>query len=86
MAAKIVMEAEGFRAERVNHAKGDATRFLLQHKEHDNARRITETRLYIETMERALPPVEKILINPEVKQGVMDLWFFGNGVKKTVIE
>jgi len=43
-------------------------------------------RLYIETMEKALPPVEKILINPEVKQGNMDLWFFGKDVKKTVIE
>ncbi len=85
-AEKIVMEAEGFRAERVNHAHGEASRFLLQHEEHAKARQVTETRLYIETLEKALPPVEKILINPEVKQGVMDLWFFGKDVKKTVIE
>jgi membrane protease subunit HflK len=83
---KIVMEAEGFRSERVNHAQGEASRFLLQHEEHEKARQVTETRLYIEAMEKVLPPVEKILINPEVKQGTMDLWFFGNGVKKTVIE
>jgi membrane protease subunit HflK len=85
-AEKIVMEAEGFRSERVNYAQGEASRFLLQHEEHEKAREVTETRLYIETMERALPPVEKILINPEVKQGVMDLWFFGKDAKKTVIE
>jgi hypothetical protein len=33
-----------------------------------------------------MPQVEKILINPEVKQGVLDLWFFGEGAQKTVIE
>jgi membrane protease subunit HflK len=85
-AEKIVMEAEGFRSERINYAQGEASRFLLQHQEHEKARKVTETRLYIETMEKALPPVEKILINPEVKQGVMDLWFFGKDTKKTVIE
>ncbi|MFQ6079102.1 MAG: FtsH protease activity modulator HflK, partial [Thermodesulfobacteriota bacterium] len=85
-AEKIVMEAEGFRSERVNYAQGEALRFLLQHGEHEKAREVTETRLYIETMEKALAPVEKILVNPEVKQGVMDLWFWGKDVKKTVIE
>jgi membrane protease subunit HflK len=85
-AAEIVMTAEGFREKRVNYAQGEASRFVLQHKEHDKARAVTETRLYIETMEEILPPVEKILINPEVKQGGMDLWFFGKDVKKTVIE
>ena len=85
-AAKIVMKAEGFRAERVNYAVGEASRFLLQHEEHDKARKVTETRLYIETMEEALPPVEKILINPDVKQGIMDLWFFGDNGNKILVE
>ena len=85
-AAEIVMAAEGFRAERVNYSRGDASRFVLQHEEHDKARAVTEKRLYIETMEKILPPVEKILVNPDVKQGGMDLWFYGKDVKKTVIE
>ncbi|NIO04041.1 MAG: FtsH protease activity modulator HflK [Proteobacteria bacterium] len=85
-AEKIVMEAEGFRAERANYAQGEAFRFLKQHDEHNKAREITETRLHLETMEKALPEVEKILINPEVKQGVLDLWFFSEGAKKAVIE
>jgi membrane protease subunit HflK len=85
-AEEIIMRAEGFRAKRVNSAKGEASRFILQHDGHDRAREVTETRLYIETMEKILPPVEKILINPDIKQGVMDLWFFGKDVKKVVIE
>ncbi len=43
-------------------------------------------RLYIETLEEVLSPVEKILIAAEVKQGVMDLWFFGKDAKKAFIE
>jgi membrane protease subunit HflK len=85
-AVKIVTEAEGFRSERVNYAQGEASRFLLQHGEHKGAREVTEMRLYIETMEKALLPVEKILINPEVKQGIMDFWFLGKNAKKAFIE
>jgi membrane protease subunit HflK len=65
-AEKMVLAAEGLRAERINYALGEASRFRLQHSEHDKARHITETRLYVETMEKVLSPVEKILINPEV--------------------
>jgi membrane protease subunit HflK len=82
----MVLAAEGLRAERINYALGEASRFRLQHSEHDKARHITETRLYVETMEKVLSPVEKILINPEVKQGIMDLWFFNGDTKRTIIE
>lgn len=84
-AEKIIMTAEGFKAERINNARGEAYRFSRQHAEHDNARQVTETRLYVEAMEKILSPVEKILINPEVKQGIMDLWFFnGNGINPII--
>jgi membrane protease subunit HflK len=77
---------EGFRARRINHARGEAYRFSRQHAEHDGARQVTETRLYVEAMERVLAPVEKILINPEVKQGIMDLWFFNENGKNPIVE
>ncbi len=85
-AEKIVMEAQGLKAEVVNKAIGDASRFLLQHEEHKNSREVTEKRLYIEAMEKILPSIEKIIINPEIKQGVTDIWFFGKNGKKMIIE
>jgi membrane protease subunit HflK len=85
-AEEIIMAAEGFKAERVNYARGEAYRFSRQHAEHDNARQVTETRLYIEAMEKVLAPVEKILIDPAVKQGIMDLWFFNENGKNPIIE
>jgi membrane protease subunit HflK len=86
MAEKIIMAAQGSKAERVNYALGEASRFRQRHAEHDKARQVTEMRLYIEKMERVLAPVEKILIDPEVKQGIMDLWFLGENGKKALIE
>jgi membrane protease subunit HflK len=85
-AEKIIMAAEGSSAERVNYALGQASRFLQQHSQHDKARQVTETRLYVEAMEKILSPVEKILINPEIKQGIMDLWFLDENGKRTIIE
>ncbi len=85
-AEEIIMAAEGFKAERVNYARGEAYRFSRQHAEHDNARQVTETRLYVEAMEKVLAPVEKILIDPAVKQGIMDLWFFNENGKYPIIE
>jgi membrane protease subunit HflK len=85
-AETIVMTAEGFRTRRINHARGEAYRFSRQHAEHDGTRQVTETRLYVETMEKVLAPVEKILINPEVKQGIMDLWFFNENGKNPIVE
>ncbi len=85
-AEKIIMEAEGLNAKRVNRASGESSRFSLQHREHEKARKVTEIRLYVEAMEKVLSPVEKIFINPEIKQGVTDLWFFGENGKKIPIE
>jgi membrane protease subunit HflK len=85
-AETIVMTAEGLKARRINHARGEAYRFSKQHAEHDGARQVTETRLYVEAMEKVLAPVEKILINPEVKQGIMDLWFFNENGKNPIVE
>jgi membrane protease subunit HflK len=85
-AEKIIMEAEGFRDERINSARGEAYRFIKQHTAHDKSKKVTETRLYVEAMEKILSPVEKILINPDVKQGIMDLWFLNENGNKTIIE
>jgi membrane protease subunit HflK len=85
-AEKIIMEADGFKAERINSAQGEAYRFIRQHTAHEKSKKITETRLYVEAMEKILSPVEKILINPDVKLGIMDLWFLNENGNKTIIE
>ncbi len=53
-AEKLILQAQGYAAERVNNAKGDTARFSSMLEEYRNSKEITGTRLYIETMENIL--------------------------------
>lgn len=62
-AAQLLEEAEGYRAEQVNRAEGEAQRFIAVYDEYSKASEVTRKRLYLETMERVLGGVEKIIID-----------------------
>lgn len=53
-AEKLVLQAQGYAAERVNNAKGDTARFTSMLTEFEQSEEITGTRLYLETMEEIL--------------------------------
>lgn len=65
-AAQIIEQAEAYRAQTVNNALGQASRFSAVLAEYRNAEEITRERLYIETMERVLGDVDKIILDPAV--------------------
>jgi len=77
--AKTLREGEAYRAEKVNGARGEATRFRERLREYGRARAVTETRLYLETVERVLARVKKFVVSPEIKEDSLDLWFVGEG-------
>lgn len=62
-AAQLLEEAEGYRAQVVNEAEGEASRFIAVYEEYVKAPEVTRKRLYIETMERVLGDVEKVIID-----------------------
>jgi membrane protease subunit HflK len=62
MAERKVRVAESYQAERVELAHGRATQYLELLAEVRKAREITETRLYLEAMERILPRARKIVV------------------------
>ncbi len=64
--AQVLQEAEGYRAQVVNEAKGDAARFESVLEEYVLAPEVTRKRLYLETMERVLGNVDKIIIDESV--------------------
>ncbi len=72
-ALKTVEEAEGYAVNRVNRANGDASRFVSIYNEYKNAKTVTKKRLYLETMQKVLPKVEKIYIVDEEQQGLLPL-------------
>ena len=61
-AKRDVSEAEGYAADRVNRAKGDIARFNELLGAYQDAKEVTRRRLYLETMERVLPKMKRILV------------------------
>jgi HflK protein len=53
-ASKIVLQASGYAAERVNQAEGDVARFNSMRDAYMDSKDITRTRLYLETMTEVL--------------------------------
>ena len=78
-AEKTVKAAEAYRASKVGNATGDASRFASRHTAHAGAAEITETRLYLEAVERVLARVKKFIISPELKGSNLDFWLVGQG-------
>lgn len=62
-AAQLLQEAEAYRAKVVNEAEGEASRFNAVYTEYAKAPDVTRKRLYLETMERVLGSVDKVIID-----------------------
>lgn len=61
--AQLLQEAEAYRAQVVNQAKGEAARFIAVYDEYAQAPEVTRKRLYLETMERVMAGVNKVIID-----------------------
>lgn len=68
-AAQLLEEAEGYRARVVNGAEGEASRFTAVLGEYRLAPEVTRRRLYIETMEKVLGNVDKIILDENASGG-----------------
>jgi membrane protease subunit HflK len=72
-AGKIVQEALGYQIDRVNRAKGEASRFLALWNEYREAPEVTRRRLYLETMAEVLPRVGRKYVLDEEHRGLLPL-------------
>ena len=76
LGGKLVAEAHAETTEAIHHARGEASRFVQVLAEYEKAKDVTELRLYLETMERVLPKLEKFVVEPEAGDEPLDLRFF----------
>ena len=67
-AQSMIREAEGYKKARIARAEGDVAKFSAVLKEYRKAKGVTETRMYLETIEEILPNKEKIIV-PDAKSG-----------------
>ena len=71
-ASQTAERAKAYSTEVVNVAEGDASRFLSIYSEYVKAPEVTRQRLYLETMERVLGGMRKIIMDgPEGSQSVV---------------
>jgi len=72
-AQKLLREAEGYKEQRVLLAEGEAARFLSVLAEYEKARDVTRDRLHLETIEKILPDIDKVIIGGDVNQRLLPL-------------
>ena len=70
-AEKILQEADAYKQQVVAAAEGEASRFLAIYNEYKNAKRVTQERMYFETMEKVLADIDKVIIDKNSGQGVV---------------
>ena len=78
-AERTIREAEGYALDKVNRAKGDASRFLALHKEYAKAKDITTRRIYLEKMGEILPKAGKKYVVDSKQKNLLPLLNIGNG-------
>ena len=81
-AEAMIRDAEGFRESRIKRSEGDAEKFTTILKEYQKAKSITEIRLYLETMEKVLPGIEKIIIPDKDSGNILNLLNLNPGTEK----
>ena len=70
-AAQIIQQAQGYKNQVVASAEGEASRFLAIYNEYKNAKAVTQERMYLETMEKVLSGIDKIIIDKSSGGGVV---------------
>ena len=70
-AAKILQAAEAYKKEVVAKAEGEASRFVSIYTEYAKAKKVTQERMYLETMEKVLADINKIIIDKNSGSGVV---------------
>ena len=70
-AEKILQAAEAYKKEVVAKAEGEASRFLSIFNEYKKAKEVTQERMYLETMEKVLADIDKVIIEKNAGSGVV---------------
>lgn len=68
-AEQVIQQAEGYRSQTVNNALGQASRFTAVQEQYALAPEVTRRRIYLETMEKVLGGVNKMILDPTLAAG-----------------
>ena len=77
-AERTIKAAEGFALDRINRAKGDASRFNSVYAEYAKAKDVTKRRMYLEAMRDLLPRLGQKYIVDQSQSNLLPLLNLGN--------
>ena len=70
-AEQVLQQAEAYKKQVVAKAEGEASRFLAIYNEYKDAKQVTQERMYLETMEKVLADIDKVIIDKNASSGVV---------------
>ncbi len=79
-AQQVLRESEAYKEQRVLRAQGESARFLSVLAEYEKAKSVTRDRLHLETVEKILPDVDKVIVDGKVGERLMPLLPMGGGL------
>ncbi len=77
-AVKMTKEAEGYKIERIKKAEGEVAKFNKILAEYKKGEYVTQARLYLETMEEIFPNMNKVIVDLEENQSLINLLPLGD--------
>ena len=63
--------AEAYKQKVVAASEGEASRFISIYNEYAKAKEVTQERMYLETMEKVLADIDKVIIEKNAGSGVV---------------
>ena len=79
VAEQDISRAEGYATKRVNEAEGDASRFTALLQAYQGAPEVTRRRMYLETMQKVMPLLERKIIMDESGKQILPLLQLNQG-------
>ena len=77
-AVKMTKEAEAYKIERIKKSEGEIARFNKILEEYKKGKYVTEARIYLETMEEILPNMNKVIVDLDSNQSLVNLLPLGD--------
>ena len=72
-AKKLINEASAYKEKRMKEAEGDVAKFLKLYENYSLGKEVTRTRLYLETLEKVMPNVDKVIIDKDLESGIFNI-------------
>jgi len=72
-ASQMINRAEAYKERRIKESEGDVAKFIKLSEAYPLGKDVTKTRMYLETMEKTMPNIEKIIVDPELKGSILNL-------------